>query len=77
VPERVLGEVVGAAIRLREGVSADAGMLAGHVRARLAAHKVPVVIDFHDAPLPRNAAGKLLKREIRASVLARSEERDG
>jgi long-chain acyl-CoA synthetase len=77
VPERVLGEVVGAAIRLREGASADGDALAGHVRARLAAHKVPVLIDFHDEPLPRNAAGKLLKREIRAAVLARSDGRDG
>nr|WP_299850082.1 class I adenylate-forming enzyme family protein [Sphingomonas bacterium] len=77
VPERVLGEVVGAAIFLRDGATADAQALADHVRARLAAHKVPVVIDFHDQPLPRNAAGKLLKREIRAAVLARVKEREG
>lgn len=73
VPERVLGEVVGAAVRLRPGASAASEALAGHVRSRLAAHKVPVVIDVHETPLPRNAAGKLLKREIRAALLARGE----
>ncbi len=77
VPERVLGEVVGAAVRLRDGATADADALADHVRARLAAHKVPVVIDFHERPLPRNAAGKLLKNDLRASLLARAERRDG
>ncbi|MCM8731615.1 class I adenylate-forming enzyme family protein [Hephaestia sp. GCM10023244] len=71
MPERVLGEVVGAAIRLREGATADREALAEHVRARLAAHKAPVVIDFHATPLPRNAAGKLLKRELKAALLDR------
>jgi long-chain acyl-CoA synthetase len=71
MPERVLGEVVAAAVTLRSGATADAALLAGHVRARLAAHKVPVVIDFHDGPLPRNAAGKMLKRELRLRLLAK------
>jgi long-chain acyl-CoA synthetase len=74
VPERVLGEVVGAAIWLRAGATADGAALAEHVRARLAAHKVPVVVDFHEGPLPRNAAGKLLKREMRAMILNRGRE---
>ena len=77
VPERVLGEVVGAAIRLRDGASADGDTLAAYVRARLAAHKVPVVIDFHEDPLPRNAAGKLLKRDLRTMSLARTDGREG
>jgi long-chain acyl-CoA synthetase len=71
VPERVLGEVVGAAVRLRPGARADFDDLTGHVRARLAGHKAPVVIDFHYAPLPRNAAGKLLKRDMKATLLER------
>lgn len=69
LPERVLGEVVGAAVTLRAEAAADGDMLAAHVRARLAAHKVPVVIDLHTDPLPRNAAGKLLKRELRARAI--------
>jgi acyl-coenzyme A synthetase/AMP-(fatty) acid ligase len=43
------------------------------VRERLAAFKVPSVIDFAAEPLPRNASGKILKRQIRdALAVARS-----
>ena len=63
--------VVGAAVRLRASGTADFDTLAAHVRERLARHKVPVVIDFHETPLPRNAAGKLLKREMKAALLER------
>src|SRR3546814_3571647 len=76
IPDRVLGEVVGAAVFLRPGSAADFRTLADHVGAALTAHKVPVEIAIHPAPLPRNATGKLLKRQIRAAWLAaqRSEE---
>ena len=74
VPERVLGEVVGAAVHLRPGHAVDAAALAAHVGARLAAHKVPVRLEVHTTPLPRNAAGKLLKRELRAAMLAQQGE---
>jgi long-chain acyl-CoA synthetase len=69
LPDRVLGEVVGAAVRLRSAASAND--LRAHVAARLVAHKVPVRIDILDTPLPRNAAGKLLKRDLRARLLER------
>lgn len=65
LPDRVLGEVVGAAVCLRAGSAVDEGALQSFVAARLVAHKVPVRIDFHDMPLPRNAAGKLLKKDLR------------
>jgi long-chain acyl-CoA synthetase len=71
IPERVLGEVVGATVLLRTGALAGPAFLQDHVRARLAAHKVPVAIDFHNGPLPRNAAGKLLKNEIKTAFLGR------
>lgn len=71
IPERTLGEVVGAAVRLRPGSPTDSTLLQDHVRARLAAHKIPVTIVFEKESLPRNAAGKLLKREIRAAFLDR------
>src|SRR3546814_11267622 len=63
IPDRVLGEVVGAAVFLRPGSAADFRTLADHVGAALTAHKVPVEIAIHPAPLPRNATGKLLKRQ--------------
>jgi acyl-CoA synthetase (AMP-forming)/AMP-acid ligase II len=37
---------------------------------RLADYKVPESFTLGHAPLPRNANGKLLKREMRASVPA-------
>lgn len=71
IPDRILGERVGAMVRTRADEPADAATLQAHVRARMAAHKVPDAIGIARAPLPRNAAGKLLKRNIRADFLAR------
>ena len=36
---------------------------------RIAKHKIPATIWFRDEPLPRNANGKFLKRELRAELL--------
>jgi acyl-CoA synthetase (AMP-forming)/AMP-acid ligase II len=65
VPHRILGEEVGAVIVLRPGASATAEELQVHVRERLAGFKVPTHVWFRDEPLPRNPAGKVLKRELR------------
>ncbi|MCU1448209.1 MAG: AMP-dependent synthetase and ligase, partial [Acidimicrobiales bacterium] len=43
--------------------------LQAHVRERLAAFKVPVRFWFRDEPLPRNPAGKVLKRDLREELL--------
>ena len=40
-----------------------------HVAERLAAFKVPVRIWFRDEPLPRNPAGKILKRDLRTELV--------
>jgi acyl-CoA synthetase (AMP-forming)/AMP-acid ligase II len=68
---------VGAVVRLKAGAAADAQALRSHVAARLAAHKVPFLLDFREAPFPRNAAGKALKRELRAEALAGHEPMEG
>jgi long-chain acyl-CoA synthetase len=70
VPHRVLGEEVGAVVQLRPGASTSEAELREHVAARLAAFKVPGRIWLRDEPLPRNAAGKVLKRALRESLLA-------
>ena len=44
-----------------------------HVGVRLAAFKVPVRIWFSDEPLPRNPAGKILKRDLKARLLGDAE----
>ncbi|MEY2425582.1 MAG: steroid-24-oyl-CoA synthetase [Actinomycetota bacterium] len=67
IPHERLGEEVAAVVCLREGESLDATALQEHVRERLAAFKVPTQIVFTTEQLPRNPAGKILKRELRDS----------
>ena len=68
VPHQVLGEEVAAVVCLRPGATATAEELQDHVRRRLAAFKVPAHLWFRDEELPRNPAGKVLKRELRDEV---------
>ncbi|MCU1353777.1 MAG: Acyl-CoA synthetase (AMP-forming)/AMP-acid ligase [Acidimicrobiales bacterium] len=63
VPHPVLGEDVAAWVVLGPGEHADAGELASHCAARLADYKVPRHVTFVD-DLPRNATGKVVKREL-------------
>jgi long-chain acyl-CoA synthetase len=64
-PHRVLGEEPVAVVRLIPGVAAGETELQCWVRERLAAFKVPAAIRFTAEPLPRNANGKILKRELK------------
>jgi fatty-acyl-CoA synthase len=57
-------EAVAAIVVLREGASADEALLIDHARAQLAPFKVPKRI-FFTAAIPRNSAGKILKRVLR------------
>ena len=50
---------------VRAGQSLTVEELQTHVGERLAGFKVPSRVMLLDAPLPRNAAGKFLKRELR------------
>jgi acyl-CoA synthetase (AMP-forming)/AMP-acid ligase II len=61
-PDDRLGEVVVAHVVL--AVPADAGALLDACRTRLAGYKVPRRIVVHE-DLPRNAAGKVVKGELR------------
>jgi long-chain acyl-CoA synthetase len=69
LPHPRLGEEVAAVVRLRPGAE---GTTAESLRAwlsdRLAAFKVPSTFDLTSEPLPRNATGKVLKRDLRASL---------
>jgi long-chain acyl-CoA synthetase len=55
-------------VQLKPGASATEEDLKRHVAARLAAFKVPVRIVLEREPLPRNASGKIMKRELRGVV---------
>jgi fatty-acyl-CoA synthase len=57
-------EVVAAVVVLRAGVQCSAADLQAHAAESLARYKVPKHVFFADH-LPRNTAGKILKRELR------------
>ena len=64
IPHRTLGEEPAAVVHLSPGTSASVAELQDWVRARIAAFKVPVRIVFMAETLPRNANGKILKKEL-------------
>ena len=64
VPDAEWGESVKAVVQLREGARTTADELIAFCAERLAGFKKPRSVDFVDL-LPRDAAGKLLKRKIR------------
>ena len=64
IPHRTLGEEPAAVVHLAPGTSASVAELQDWVRARIAAFKVPVRIVFMAETLPRNANGKILKKEL-------------
>ncbi|MBN8807169.1 MAG: acyl--CoA ligase [Sphingomonas sp.] len=65
VPHRSLGEEPAAVVHLAPGTSASEAELQAWVRERLAAFKVPVAIRFAPETLPRNANGKILKKDLK------------
>ncbi|MEY2474636.1 MAG: steroid-24-oyl-CoA synthetase [Actinomycetota bacterium] len=65
LPDAKYGEIVGAFVRLHDGATATADDLREWVAGRLAAFKVPAVVEIRAESLPRNATGKVLKRELR------------
>jgi long-chain acyl-CoA synthetase len=69
LPHPVLGEEVGAVIVLRPGRIIEAEEIARHVAHRLARFSVPTRIFFRAEALPRNPQGKVLKRELRDSLV--------
>lgn len=66
IPHRILGEEPVAVVHLAPGKEASEAELQAWVRERLAAFKVPVAIRFTKDVLPRNANGKILKRDLKA-----------
>lgn len=64
VPDERWGEAVKAIVVLKPGMEADSESIINWARERIAAYKTPKSIDFIEA-LPRNASGKILRRELR------------
>jgi long-chain acyl-CoA synthetase len=64
VPDEQWGESVKAIVVPKPGVTPDAASIIAHARERIAHFKAPRSVDFIDV-LPRNAAGKVLRRQLR------------
>ncbi|HET9691517.1 MAG TPA: AMP-binding protein [Acidimicrobiales bacterium] len=64
VPDEEFGQRLAAFVVAADGAEIDPDELRGHVRAALARYKVPRDITVVDE-LPRNATGKVLRRELR------------
>ena len=69
VPDDRLGEEVGAAIFPARDCHPGADVIRQHCQGLLAAFKVPRYIWILDAPLPRNASGKFVKKALQDSLL--------
>ncbi|MEX2327827.1 MAG: class I adenylate-forming enzyme family protein [Pseudomonadales bacterium] len=69
VPHKVLGEEVGAVVQVVPGSKLTKEELAAFVRKELAAFMVPQYFMLITDPLPRNANGKILKPEVRQTLL--------
>lgn len=63
VPDPRWGESVYAVVSVRQPVTAEE--LLAHCRQRIAGFKVPRHVELRSKPLPKSAAGKILKHELR------------
>ena len=70
LPHERLGEEVGVAILPKRGHHIDGEMLREFLSGQIAPFKIPSRVEIAQAPLPRNASGKILKREIRDALAA-------
>ncbi|MDB5677741.1 class I adenylate-forming enzyme family protein [Sphingomonas bacterium] len=65
LPHRTLGEEPAAVVHLAPGETASEAELQAWVRERIAAFKTPVAIRFVHETLPRNANGKIMKKDLK------------
>jgi acyl-CoA synthetase (AMP-forming)/AMP-acid ligase II len=65
VEDDKFGQRLKAYVVLEEGITLNEAELGSHVKANLASYKTPREVEFLDE-LPRNATGKVLKRELQA-----------
>ncbi len=71
VPHDRLGEELACHVMVKPGETLDAPELQRFLAERIASFKVPSVVTIVSESLPRNASGKILKRELRDMVATR------
>ncbi len=69
IPDEVKGELAKAYIVLKEGHTATEKEIIDYVRGKIAKYKAPRMVEFVSS-LPLGPTGKILKRELRANILA-------
>ena len=67
-PHMQLGEEPLAVVHLKPGASATSDELRHHCAQKIAAFKVPVEVIFWPETLPRNANGKIMKKDLKARL---------
>ena len=65
IPDPKWGELVMASVVLKPGATLTTDALISFCRQSLANYKVPRRIEFSDTDLPKNGAGKILKKNLR------------
>lgn len=75
IPDEQWGERVHAVVVLKQGAALDLESLKGFCREQIAGYKCPKSIDVRGDALPRSAAGKVLKRELREPYWAGRDRR--
>ncbi len=73
VPHEYRGETVKVFVVLKEGEKATEDEIIKYCKEKLAAYKVPKLVEFTDS-LPMSAVGKILRKELRAKELAKMEK---
>ena len=76
VPHKELGEEVKAVVQLRAGATTTPEEVRDFCREHLADFKVPAYVEIRDEPLPRNPAGKILKKLLRSGATSVTESSD-
>ncbi|MAY36016.1 MAG: hypothetical protein CMN84_07950 [Spongiibacteraceae bacterium] len=69
VPHDTLGEELAVAVCPNAGASLDAASVQAHVKSRLAGFKVPTHVWVREQEMPRNATGKILKKQLQKDYL--------
>ncbi len=69
VPDERLGEEVAVVLVLQPGKKLTEDDLRTFLTGTLAKHKIPSKVWFRNEPIPRNASGKFLKRELRKELI--------
>ncbi|MBW1869475.1 MAG: long-chain fatty acid--CoA ligase, partial [Deltaproteobacteria bacterium] len=76
IPDSYRGETVKAFIVPREGETLTEEDVIAFCKKKLAAYKVPKMIEFMDE-LPKSTVGKVLRRELREREIERVKKKEG